>query len=77
VEEPVAEEKRPFLFGLFERVDLVVFTVLFLALGIGIGIFLGPDDWSLLWRVGAGFALGLTAVISLFAPRMIGGKDFD
>lgn len=64
-------------FGLFERTDLVVFTVLFTVGGVGIGVFLLPGEWSLGMRVLAGFALGATAVISLFAPRMIGGKDFD
>jgi hypothetical protein len=71
------DDRKPVLWGLFERTDLIVFTVLFVATGLGVGVFVLPSEWSLPMRLLAGLALGLTAVISLLAPRMIGGKDFD
>ena len=71
------EPKRKFLWGLFERTDLVVFTGIFTVVGVGVGVFVLPQEWSLPMRFLAGLALGLAAVISLLAPRMIGGQDFD
>ena len=68
---------RPFAFGLFEHAQLPILTVVFIAVGVGAGLYVLPSDWSLLMRLGAGFALGMAAVLSLFANRMIGGKDFD
>lgn len=65
------------LFGLFERPEMPILAVLSVGLGVGIGVFMFPPAWSLPMRILAGFALGLTALISLFANRMIGGNDFD
>lgn len=65
------------LFGLFERPEMPILAVLSLALGVGIGVYMFPPAWELHLRVLAGVALGLTALISLFANRMIGGNNFD
>lgn len=77
----MSEEPRPptprRLWGLFDRPEMPILALLSLALGVGIGVSMFPDEWSLEMRVLAGFALGLTALISLFANRMIGGNDFD
>jgi hypothetical protein len=77
VKEVLVGSERRFLWGLFERTDLVVFTVIFVATGLAVGVWVLPGEWSLPMRLGAGLALGLAAVLSLLAPRMIGGQDFD
>jgi hypothetical protein len=74
------EPRRPTarrLFGLLERPEMPILAVLFLSLGVGIGVFVFPPQWELSMRVLGGLALGLTALLSLFANRMIGGNDFD
>ena len=53
------------------RADVWVFGILFLVIGVGLGVALLPPDWSLATRVGAGVALGLCAEISLFANRLM------
>lgn len=65
------------LFGLLERPEMPILAILSLALGVGIGVYMFPPAWALHMRVLAGAALGVTALISLFANRMIGGNDFD
>ncbi|MEZ4239144.1 MAG: hypothetical protein R3F59_23925 [Myxococcota bacterium] len=59
------------------RREVVVFSAVFLVVGVGLGIWVLPGDWSLLARIGAGVALAGAATISLFANRIIGGDDFD
>jgi hypothetical protein len=66
-----------FAFGLFEYAQMPALTVVFLVFGLTVGVFVLPDDWSLGSRVGAGLAMGMAAVLSFFANRMIGGRDFD
>jgi hypothetical protein len=74
----MSEEPTPRrLWGLFDRPEMPILGLLSVALGVGIGVFMFPNSWSLQMRALAGFALGLTALISLFANRMIGGNDFD
>jgi hypothetical protein len=55
----------------------VVFSVVFLIVGVGVAIWVLPGDWSLAARIGAGLALAAAATIALFANRLIGGSDFD
>lgn len=69
--------RKPFAFGLFEYAQLPLLSVLFIGLGLLVGVFMLPEAWPLLNRIGAGVALGMAAVLSFFANRMIGGKDFD
>jgi hypothetical protein len=71
-----APNKRPWLWGLFVRPDMQILAPLSLAVGLGVGIFMLPDQWSLGMRVLAGLALGVTVILTLFANRMIGGEDF-
>jgi hypothetical protein len=71
-----ASDKRPWLWGLFVRPEMKILTVLSLLVGVVVGVFVLPEQWSLGMRVMAGVALGLTMVITLFANRMIGGEDF-
>ena len=69
--------RKPFAFGLFDYAQLPLFSVLFLGLGVVVGVYMLPEQWSLFNRIAAGVALGLAAVLSFFANRMIGGRDFD
>jgi hypothetical protein len=71
-----ASDKRPWLWGLFVRPEMKILTVLSLLVGVVVGVFVLPEQWSLGMRVMAWVALGLTMVITLFANRMIGGEDF-
>lgn len=65
------------LWGLFVRTEIRVATVLFMVAGVAICLFFLPPDWSLGLRILAGLALGATALLSVFANHMIGGKDFN
>lgn len=76
-EEPEDEATWRNLWRLFERPELPILTALFLALGVALGVFALPPTWDLPTRIGAGLALGAAAVLSFFANRMIGGRDFE
>ena len=52
-------------------------SVICLGFGVVVGLVMLPDSWSLLTRIGAGFAMGMAALLSFFANRMIGGSDFE
>ena len=75
MDEPDEGPKRRWL--LLDRPELPVLLVVFLALGVTIAVIGFPDSWSLPAKVIAGIGLGLTAMISLFANRMIGGRDYS
>jgi hypothetical protein len=69
--------RKSFAFGLFDYAQMPLLTVVCLAFGIAVGLWVLPPSWSFLTRFGAGAALGLAAVLSFFANRMIGGRDFE
>lgn len=69
--------RRRFAFGLFEHAQMPLLTIVFMSFGVAVGLFVLPPDWSVMARLGAGFAMGMAAVLSFFANRMIGGRDFD
>jgi hypothetical protein len=71
-----ASDKRPWFWGLFVRSDMKILAALSMVVGVVVGVFLLPEQWSLAMRLLAGLALGLTVIITLFANRMIGGEDF-
>lgn len=60
-----------------ERPEVVVLAVLGTLVGIGASFWLLPPEWGWWSRLGAGLAFGLTAVLVLFANRVIGGSDFE
>jgi hypothetical protein len=62
---------------LLDRPELPILLVGLVALGIAIAVWGFPESWSLPARIVAGIGLGLTAMISLFANRMIGGRDYS
>lgn len=62
---------------LFERTENKVWLVLFVAVGVAVGLATFPADWSLPAKALAGFGLGLGSMMSVFVPRMIGGLDFN
>ncbi|MEQ1503417.1 MAG: hypothetical protein ABMB14_14360 [Myxococcota bacterium] len=63
--------------NLVERADVVVLLAALTAIGVGIGVAVLPDGWTLAARVSAGIGLGLGSTITVFANRMIGGLDFE
>jgi hypothetical protein len=62
---------------LLDRPELPILLVALLTGGIAIAVWGFPDSWSLPSKIVAGIGLGLTAMISLFANRMIGGRDYS
>ena len=70
-------DETPKRWFLLDRPELPVLLVLLLATGITLAVVGFPDSWSLPAKVVAGIGLGLTAMISLFANRMIGGRDYS
>ncbi len=61
----------------YRRPEIVLFSIFFLVTGIGLGVFVLPEQWHLAGRIGAGLILGFTSMMMLFANRFIGGNDFD
>lgn len=68
-------DKR-WLWGLFVRSEMKVFTVIALVAGMGAAWYALPSDWSVSSRIFGGFLLGAVSVLFVFANRMIGGDDF-
>ena len=61
----------------YTRPEVVIFSPLLLVGGIALGVYVLPPQWALWARAFAGVALGLAAILSFFANRMIGNTDFD
>jgi hypothetical protein len=75
--EPETPEKDRRRWFLLDRPELPVLLVLFLAGGVGTALVGFPASWSVPAKIVAGLGLGLTAMIALFANRMIGGRDYS
>ena len=74
MDEPEKGRRRWFL---LDRPELPILLVVLLTGGVAIAVVGFPPSWSLAGRIVAGLALGLTAMIALFANRMIGGRDYS
>ena len=53
----------------YARPEVAGFSVVFVVLGIVLGLFVLPEQWSLAGRLGAGLSMAAAASLSFFANR--------